>query len=244
MEIILLPSVRFYYIPGHSFEGSGIAVWFVPLNNGGIILEQAFLNGQFRSQTGKGPANRLRNGGRIPGIIYGNGSLNTPVEVDVKELNRLLRYYGESSLVGIDLGQGVKTVLIKEVQRDPVTRNVLHVDFQETRSDQKVKTVVPVVILGRESIERDGLILQQQLRELEVECFPHNIPKSVTVDATGMDAGYAMTVGDVELGEEISILNDAGEVIASLTQARTSMEGEDMAVVNEDIEGVSAGVEK
>jgi large subunit ribosomal protein L25 len=207
-------------------------------------LEQAFLNGQFRSQTGKGPANRLRNEGRIPGIIYGNGSLNTPVEVDAKELNRLLRYYGESSLVGIDLGQGVRTVLIKEVQRDPVTRDVLHVDFQETRSDRKIRTVVPVVIMGRESIERDGLILQQQLRELEVECFPHDIPKSVTVDAAGMDAGYAMTVGDVELGEEISILNDAGEVIASLTHARTSMEGEDMAFVNEDIEGISAGVEK
>jgi large subunit ribosomal protein L25 len=206
-------------------------------------LRQAFLNGQFRSETGKGPANRLRNKGRIPGIIYGNGTVNIPVEVDGKELNRLLRYYGESSLVGIDLGQGVKTVLIKDVQRDPVTHNVLHVDFQETRSDRKIKTVVPVVITGREMIEKDGLILQQQLRELEIECFPHNIPKNVIVDAASMDIGHAMTVGDVEMGEEISILNDAGEVIASLTQVRTSADGEDMAISTETTEHIPVDTE-
>ena len=207
-------------------------------------MEQAFLNGQFRSEIGKGPVNRLRSKGRVPGIIYGNGTLNTPVEVNEKELNRLLRYYGESSLVGIDLGHGMKTVLVKEVQRDPVTHDVLHVDFQEIRRGKKVKTVVPVVISGREVIEREGLILQQQLRELEVECLPHDIPKSVTVDVTRMDAGHAMTVGDVEIGEEISILNDVGEVIASLTQVRTSEDGEDMVIAAEPTEDTPVGVEK
>ncbi|MDD2574219.1 MAG: 50S ribosomal protein L25, partial [Firmicutes bacterium] len=118
-------------------------------------MEQTFLNGQFRNDTGKGPANRLRSKGRVPGIIYGQGSENTPVEIDGKELNRLLRHYGESSLVGLDIDGGVKTVLIKEVQRDPVSRQVLHVDFQETRFDQRIKTVVPVVLVGRERIEKE-----------------------------------------------------------------------------------------
>ncbi len=191
-------------------------------------MEQAFLNGQFRNEIGKGRANRLRNQGRVPGIVYGHTSVNTPVEIDSKELNRLLRYYGESALVGLDLGQGVKTVLLKEVQRDPVTRQVLHVDFQEIRHDEKVKTVVPIVLIGRESIEREGLMVQHQLRELEVECLPHNIPKSFQVDVTSMDIGQAMTVADVEMGEEISILNNIGEVIASLTQIRVPEDGEDM----------------
>ena len=88
------------------------------------------------------------------------------------------------------------------------------------------------------------MILQQQLRELEVECLPHDIPKSVTVDVTRMDAGHAMTVGDVEIGEEISILNDVGEVIASLTQVRTSEDGEDMVIAAEPTEDTPVGVEK
>jgi len=207
-------------------------------------LEQTFLNGQFRNDTGKGPANRLRSKGRVPGIIYGQGSENTPVEIDGKELNRLLRHYGESSLVGLDIDGGVKTVLIKEVQRDPVSRQVLHVDFQETRFDQRIKTVVPVVLVGRERIEKEGLVLQHQLRELEIECLPRDIPKNLQVDVTSMDVGHAMTVGDVEMGTEISILSDAGGVIASLTQIRTSAEGEDMAISEEADEDVPIGTDK
>jgi large subunit ribosomal protein L25 len=114
-------------------------------------LRQAFLNGQFRSETGKGPVNRLRNKGRVPGIIYGNGDLNTPVEVDGKELNRLLRYYGESSLVGIDLGQGVKTVLIKEVQRDPVTHKLLYLRLRILSTPRPV-----VFILSNNNINDKG----------------------------------------------------------------------------------------
>lgn len=207
-------------------------------------MEQTFLNGQFRNDTGKGPANRLRSKGRVPGIIYGQGSENTPVEIDRKELNRLLRHYGESSLVGLDIDGGVKTVLIKEVQRDPVSRQVLHVDFQETRFDQRIKTVVPVVLVGRERIEKEGLVLQHQLRELEIECLPRDIPKNLQVDVTSMDVGHAMTVGDVEMGTEISILSDAGGVIASLTQIRTSAEGEDMAISEEADEDVPIGTDK
>ncbi len=205
-------------------------------------MDHAFLSGQFRGETGKGPVNRLRSQGRVPGIIYGHGSVNTPVEIDNKELGRLLRYYGESSLVGLDLGQGVKRVLIKEVQRDPVTRQVLHVDFQETKFDQKIKTVVPVILVGRESIEKEGMILQHQLRELEIECFPNNIPRNLQVDVTNMDIGRAMTVGDVEMGEEISILNDGDAVIASLTQIRAFEESVDMAGENEEKEDDSAGL--
>ena len=132
----------------------------------------------------------------------------------------------------------------KEVQRDPVTRHVLHVDFQQTKFDQKIKTVIPVVLVGRENIEKEGLILQHQLRELEIECFPHNIPRTLQVDVTSMDVGHAMTVADVEIGEEISILNDVGEVIASLTQVRTAPEGEDMAITDDATEDVSIGTDK
>jgi large subunit ribosomal protein L25 len=230
METIL-PSARF-------FTSIGVLI------KGGIVLEQAFLNGQFRNKMGKGPSNRLRSQGRVPGIIYGHGSGNIPVEIDSKELNRLLRYYGESSLVGLDIDGDIRTVLVKEVQRDPVTRHVLHVDFQQTKFDQKIKTVIPVVLVGRGNIEKEGLILQHQLRELEIECFPHNIPRTLQVDVTSMDVGHAMTVADVEIGEEISILNDVGEVIASLTQVRTAPEGEDMAITDDATEDVSIGTDK
>lgn len=206
-------------------------------------MEQAFLNGQFRNETGKGPANRLRSRGRVPGIIYGQGSVNTPVEIDSKELGRLLRHYGESYLVGLDLGQGIKMVLIKEVQKDPVTRQVLHVDFLETKSDQKVKTVVPVILVGRDSVEKEGTILQHQLRELEIECFPHNIPRNLRVDVTNMNIGEAMTVGDVEMGAEIGILNDGNEVIASLTQVRAVEESIDMTAEEEAEDGSEAGAD-
>ncbi|MBA1335492.1 MAG: LSU ribosomal protein L25p [Firmicutes bacterium] len=185
-------------------------------------MSQAFLNGQFRSEIGKGPVNRLRNDGWVPGIIYGHNIDNVPVEVGSKEINRILRYYGENSLVGIDMGYGVKRVLIKEVQRDPVTRQVLHVDFQEVRHDQMIKTVVPIILIGKEVIEKNGLVLQHQLRELEVECLPQNLPKLVQADVSYMNIGESMTVADIEISEEISILNDDKEIIASLIQIRAA----------------------
>lgn len=183
-------------------------------------MDQAFLSGQFRSQIGKGPVNRLRNQGWVPGIIYGHNVDNIPVEINSKEISRILRYYGENSLIGIDLGYGVKRVLIKEVQRDPVTRQVLHVDFQEVRQDEKVKTVVPVILVGKEIAERSGLVLQHQLREIEIECLPQHLPKYLQADVSRMDIGESMTIADLEVSEEISILNDDKEIIASLVEIR------------------------
>lgn len=193
-------------------------------------MDQALLSGQMRSQTGKGPANRLRNDGWVPGIIYGHGITNTPVEVNGKEISRILRYHGENSLVGIDLGQGVRRVLIKEVQRDPVTRQVLHVDFQEPRQGEPIKAVVPIVLVGREMVEKNGLVLQHQLREIEVECLPNSLPKLLQIDVSNLDIGESMTVADIELSEEISILSDDKQVIANLVQVRAIEEEIDTSV--------------
>lgn len=182
-------------------------------------MSNTFLNCSLRTEVGSNASHRVRANGYIPGIIYGHNMSNYPLEFDKKEVNGIIRNLGENAIINVTVNGSSYTAMIKEVQRDNITGDIIHLDFQQINASEKIHTSVPIVLKGREKIDRDG-ILQKQLEKIEVECYPDSVPRFVSVDVSELTFGHALKISDVEFGEEISVLNDTEEVIVTLSTVK------------------------
>lgn len=175
-------------------------------------MKEIVLKAKVRDKLGKEHAKKLRRGGLIPAVVYGAGTTTLPLEVEAKSFQALLRAgLGENVIITLDIDDqrnGDKKVLIRELQRDPIWGDILHVDFQEISLSKKLTIKVPVHLVGTSvGVQQDGGILQHVLRELEVECLPTDIPEKVDVDVTSLKIGDSIHVGDIKL-EKVQILTD------------------------------------
>ncbi len=178
------------------------------------------LKGEVRTAVGKAEAKRLRRARRLPGIVYGGPQGPLPVAVNPQELLGALAA-GENILINLTLGGGqgdsARTVILKELQLDPVKGRPLHADFLEVSMERKVRVEVPVLLAGESvGVKGKGGILEQPLRQLFVECLPLNIPERIVVDVSALDIGDAIHVRDLTAGEGVRILEDGGRVVASV----------------------------
>lgn len=162
------------------------------------------LAGELRTGTGKGAARRLRREDRVPGVLYGPKSEPLSVSVNAKQLEAMLRGLGEETrLVQLVLDKGgekqTRQVLIREVQKHPVRRRFLHVDFYEAPLDKTIVVVVPVELTGVSSCVgvRKGGTLDLLRRSLSVKCLPGEIPEKVQVDVSALDLNTSIHVGDL-----------------------------------------------
>lgn len=184
----------------------------------------------------------LRDQGKIPGIIYGKDMPNKLVEVDVKKLENVLRHgAGRNSIIDLSL-EGEKgnkiTVMIKDLQRDPVKGQILHADMQKISLKEKINTTVPVHFTGESIGQKKGGIIQSGVRELEVECIPTDLPEHIDVDISTLDIGDSLTVSDLTLAGGCIITSDPSTVVVSIVAPRR---------VETDLEGVApekAAIEK
>lgn len=181
-------------------------------------MERVTLNVQKREEKGKGAARSLRRAMMIPAVLYrGGGSL--PIKIPKKELLQFVHSTaGEQVMVNLKFAEGDnRLALMKEYQVDPTRREMLHVDFFEVSLSEKVRVSVPVSTIGEPvGVKRDKGILQNLLREIEVECLPDKIPGHVRVDISGLEIGQSLHVGDLNLGEDVKILTDPTEVFANI----------------------------
>jgi len=173
-----------------------------------------------RDKLGKEHAKKLRRDGIIPAVVYGAETSPLPLEVEAKSFHALLRSgLGENVIITLNIDaqkDGDKKVLIREVQRDPVWGNILHIDFQQISLAKKLTINAPVQLVGTPiGVEQDGGILQHVLRELEVECLPTDIPEKIEVDVTNLKIGDSIHVGDIKL-EKVEILTDPQGSIVSV----------------------------
>lgn len=168
------------------------------------MSEQTNLRARKREETGSGPAGRLREEGWIPGIMYGHGVDSDAVKVPEQELNALLEEISvDNTLVDLEVEgeDGAVPVLIREVQRHPWKRDVLHVDFFRIRSDEKIRVEVPIHLVGTpEGVSSSGGILQQNRHEIEIECLPDEIPEFFELDVTQLEIGDSLHVADLNTG--------------------------------------------
>jgi len=183
-------------------------------------MATADLKGEVRSLVGKADAKRLRRALRIPGIVYGGSQGPLPVVVNPHDLISALAA-GDNVLINLSLGENAgpqtRTVILKELQIDPVKGRPLHADFMEISMERKIRVEVPLVLTGESvGVKGKGGILEQPLRLLYVECLPLSIPERILVDVSALDIGNAVHVRDLTVDEGIRILEDSGRVVASV----------------------------
>lgn len=168
-----------------------------------------------RSRRGKGSARQARRSGRIPGVLYGQGK-NISLTVDRREFAQVL-VEAHSANVIFDLtlpGQAPMKSIAREIQIDPVSRMMLHVDFQHIDMTKKIHVKVAVHVTGEpDGVKNQGGILEHVARELEVSCLPADIPESVTVDVSHLTIGMSVHVSDIK-AEGFEFLEDPGKVVA------------------------------
>lgn len=181
-------------------------------------MERITIRAEKREETGKGAACSLRRKEMIPAILYrGGGSL--PIKLPKKEITQFINTTaGEQAMINLQFQDGEnKLALMKEYQVDPTKRELLHADFFEVSLTEKVKLSVHVSTIGEPiGVKRDAGILQNVLREIEVECLPDKIPSHIRVDISALEIGQSLHVRDLKLGEDVKILADPEGVIANV----------------------------
>lgn len=173
------------------------------------------LSGTRRDKLGKGGARKARAAGNIPGVVYGHGEEPVPVAVGATEFANALRgHKGGNPIVNLNLGNGDVTALIRDVQYDPITQAILHLDFQHISLTEMVEVEVPVHLTGLAiGVKDGGGILEHLIRSLEVRCLPTAIPASIDVDVTALAVGDSLHVSVVKV-EGLEILTDPSATIA------------------------------
>lgn len=199
-------------------------------------MDKILVKADKRSDSGKGSARSLRRSGLIPAVVYSAGN-SIPVQIDRKQMTTLIYSgAGEHSLISIELNEdGSKIsehpVLVKDYQLEPVSDELLHVDFMEISLTEVVTVTVPIVITKQPAGIKMGGVLAKRMREIEVECLPTKIPDSVGIDAGFIEIGKSYHVSDIPVQEGLKILADPSEVILSVNVAVVEEEPEEAAVV-------------
>jgi len=193
-------------------------------------MDQAVLKGQVRTQTGKEAAKRLRRQRLIPAVVYGGESGPMAVTINPLEMMKLLGSgAGENVLITLALegtDEQSKTVIVKDVQRDPVRGGPLHADFLEVSMKRKIKVQIPLRLVGEAvGVKLKGGLLEPQLREVAIECLPGAIPSHIEVDISQLDLGHSIHVRELTVPGDIKILDDPARPVVTVLIQRVAAEG-------------------
>lgn len=175
-----------------------------------------------RTGTGKGAARRLRSAGRVPGVVYGPKRAVAHVTIDREELDRRLARLQGSPLLRLkhadatDAELNDRMVLLREMQRHPVSGSVLHADFYEVDLTERLVVSVPLHFTGKAAGVVAGGILQPILREVQVECLPTEIPEFIEVDVSGLGIHDAVHVSELKLPEGVSAVGEPTQTIVTV----------------------------
>jgi large subunit ribosomal protein L25 len=177
------------------------------------------LAGRVRAGTGKGPARQARFAGEIPGVIYGAGESPVALAVPKKEFELALKtaHAGGNVIVELKLDGGAgKTAIIREVQRDPISHDILHLDFHHISLTEKVTVEVNVHLVGlADGVKNGGGILEHITRMIEIECLPTQIPQHLEADVSALGIGDSVHVRDLTVPNAV-ILTDPDVTIATV----------------------------
>jgi large subunit ribosomal protein L25 len=208
-------------------------------------LEIHKLKASVRNTAGKGSSRTLRREGKLPAILYGSDIESIPLAVDAHDIELLFNKISYSqALINLAVENGSsfeKMVMIKEVQSDPLSRKYLHVDFYEIRMDRKISTTVPVMISGISKGVEAGGTLQIIRRELDVVCFPAEIPDHIEIDISDLDMGDSVHVADIRPEGGIEIPYDVNFTVVTVVSPKAEVERAGEAVAASEEPAAEAG---
>ncbi|MDD9860450.1 MAG: 50S ribosomal protein L25 [Nitrospira sp.] len=207
-----------------------------------------------RTKSGKGAGRQIRRAGQVPAVMYGQGQSHL-IQLDPKAIQKILvTQAGGTGLIALSIDDGgqvqQRTVVIQDVQRDPVSGLMMHVDLLEVAMDKPVRVKVPVHVTGGVplGVKRDKGVLHQPTRELHIECLPRAIPEHIEVDASALEVNQGIHVRDLNVDEGIRVLDDLDGMVVNVTMpiseaklsAMLTSEGTPAAAATATAEGVPA----
>lgn len=194
------------------------------------MAKQVKLSARPRAEAGRNAVKQVRSRGSVPAVIYGATEAPANLEVNKKEIERLLAHaVGENILVELEINDGSKTAnrlsLIQEVQHHPVRGDVIHVDFHAVSATEEIEAEIVLEPTGESiGVKTYGGLLQQNMRTLAIRCLPQNLPELITVDVSALNVGESLHVKDIKLPEGVTAVPDAELTVFLVSEPTVSEE--------------------
>jgi len=186
-------------------------------------IEQNVLEAQAREVGTKNDARRVRKEGKIPAVVYGAGKDSVSVSVDPRHVTRILNSEtGHNTIFDLALNGGERTkAMIVDWQYEPIKGRLLHIDLKRIAMDKVLRVSVPVFLVGESAgVKQEGGIMEQMLREVEIECLPADIPSHIDADVSQLTFGKVLRVSDLPHMEKIKFLTDENQPVAHVTSVK------------------------
>lgn len=188
------------------------------------MTQATVITATYRAATGKSARNRLRHEGFLPAVVYGHSFSNLPLALNAETTEKLFRpgsaLVEEYQLCRLTIEnspeQKETMVVVKDIQRHPVTNSIQHIDFFSVRMDEKIIAPVHIRIHGKPEGVKLGGVLRHILREIDVKCLPADIPPHIDIDVTSMKIGDSVHVGDMQLPDSVQVLSDPQAAIITV----------------------------
>jgi len=203
-------------------------------------MKEVNLEAQAREITTKHSLKDMRIKGMIPAVFYGRGEKNISFSVNAKKFDEVLHAGGSNVLVNLQFGNESKTAIVKEIQRDVISRKPIHIDFRMISMKEKIEISVPVHINGiAPGVKLNGGVMEHLIREVKVSCLPTDIPQSIEIDVSKLEIGQTIAVKDLPQIKGVDIISSQDTVLVSIV-APTILE-EKPAAGTEGAAGAVAG---
>ncbi|HEV7536756.1 MAG TPA: 50S ribosomal protein L25 [Acidimicrobiia bacterium] len=200
-------------------------------------MEEVTLVADVGRPVGKSAARKIRREGKVPAIVYGQGTDPEPVAVPGRDLQHILGGAGgANTLINLDLSGRSELVLARQVVRHPVRHNLVHLDFIRVRRDQAVSAEVPIHLVGEAQGTKDGGLVEQDTFSLSIEAMPGDLPASIEADISALGIGDQLSVADLKLPAGVATTQDPGDLVAHVSAPK----GLDLPEEGEAAEGEAA----
>lgn len=170
---------------------------------------------------------RIRQKGNVLGVIYGKNTDSQPVYLDSITLLKTLRDEGKNTIITLDVDGKKHSVMVYEMQTDPIKDELLHADFHVVDMGAEIDVDVPVSLQGEAQGVKDGGVLQQPFHELSIKAKPQNIPQTIEVDISGLGMNEVITIGELKAAADYTFNHDSEEVVASILPPQAAEEPEE-----------------
>lgn len=182
-------------------------------------MATASLTATVREERGTGIARKLRQAGNVPAVIYGHGREPQSLTINTREVEKLLgQFSAGSTVIELNVDGAKSNTLIREIQRHPVNRSIVHIDFQQLVAGEKITVSIPLRFTGTaDGVRNSGGILEETMHQVHLRVDPAAIPDHIDVDVTPLTIGHSIHVSDLKLPEGVTILDDQGATVCVCT---------------------------
>ncbi len=194
------------------------------------MSQRVTLKAEKRDAVGRGGAKRLRREGIVPAVVYGAEQRNYTIQISAKDFSDVLRHTtSENFLVTLEIegaNEKSKLAIVQDYQSDPLSGQIVHVDFHAVRENEEIHANLPIVLHGEPIGVKSGGLLEHQLHNLEVHCLPSKLPESLELDVTNLEVGAAAHVSDIKFPEGVHTSMNQDVVVAIVIASRAAVAAE------------------